>query len=184
MALQKLKDDTIRHILELIDKREYTQQELAERYHVSQGTISRYNRVKRLQFKVEDNAKLIAMLNMELFSLKQKFKVDTKGDFITPESFLNVELKVKFDGGRYAKLKALFTNSHYDALRFHDRHPEFTMYRLLTDPKYKDDKTLKNIPRYLRSSKGKYEYGYIFTMDNIGTFSAKDQKEIMTFEFK
>lgn len=179
MRRQALDDEVIKHILDLIDENNYTQRELAERYGVTQGTISRYNRVKRLQFKVEDDVKLIAKLNLEVLDLKKKLGYDTTEELAVPDSFYNAKISIKIEDKKYKRISCFYSHNHADCIKYLNRHPEFYMYTAVSDPKLCDG---NRIAQFIRSRARNNVCGYIITAENLGKITAKNQLQIKLLE--
>ena len=179
MSRQALDNETIKYILELLDKREYTQRELAQKYGVTQGTISRYNRIKRLQFRVEENSKLIAKLNNEIFELKRKYNLNMDEELEVPDSFLKMTIatKQKLSNNSISgkKLEGFFSKSYYDCARYIIRHPEFNMY-VVTYDKYDDP-----YPKYIRSKARKNIFGFFLTLKDLGKINSENKIKIFQF---
>lgn len=181
MRRQALNDEVIKHILDLIDENEYTQRELARRYGVSDATISRYNRVKRLQFKSDDNAKLIAKLNNDILNLKLRFGLDTSEELATPDSFCTITLGIRANKNKFIKIEGFYSASHIDCVKFINRHPECYMYTLVSNPSLGE--SCDGIPQFIRSKAKKNVTGYIIITENLGKITAENQIKIVALNF-
>lgn len=175
MAKQILSDEDIKYILRLIDKKIYTQQELADRFGVSQGTISRYNRIKRLQFRAEHDAKLIARLNKEIVKLKSELNLDLTEELSVPESFNRSKIVLDTEDGEVV-LNGYTSYFHYDCCRFVERHPEYTTYAMAH---YKDDPSR---PEFLRGRVRVGLFKYFLSPKNFGILTYKKQIKILSYE--
>lgn len=181
MRKQVLDDETIKEVLRLIDSKQWTQVEIAKRFHVSQGTISRYNRVKRMQFKIEANAKLIAKLNLEILDLKEKLNMDTTEERRVPTSFSKVELTCQMNpylnltlqnDKDTAILDGFYTSKRVDAVQFLERHPEYYLYTII-------DNSDKNKPMTLKSNGRVNVYGWYLSPIDFGHIGALEKVTII-----
>ena len=171
MRRQALSDDDVKYILRLIDSKKYSQKEIAEKFHISQGTVSRYNRIKRMQFKLEYSSNLIAKLNKQILKLKSELDIDATEELSVPNSFKEIILRVKGD-----KIEGYFTTDHYDVVKYIDRHPEYNMYTLVSD---KNDAARC---RYITSRSRVNTFGYLITEKDLGKLTYKIRLEVLRID--
>ena len=170
----KLTEDQIKEILRKIDNREYTQSQLAEIYGVSQGTISNYNRNRRMKFRIEDDSRLITKLRKEISKIT---KMDINKNDI-PKSFTrinNLKYKVNDETGKYVdEIKtAYFVESRYDAVKFIEAFPEYHLYTIIGN---KDNKTKWE---WIRSDARVNVSGYLVTKKNLGKILSRNKIKIL-----
>ena len=169
---QALPDEEIKFILKLLDMQKYTQKELAERYHVAQGTISRYNRIKRLQFKSEKYAKIIAEQNKEIIQLKAALDLDLTKELSVPKSFKHC--KITLENGKV--LDGFESHDHYECCRYVERHPEYSTYAMTVDPKNPEQ------PEFFRGRVRVGLFNYFVSPENFGHITYKKQIRITKYE--
>lgn len=202
-----LEDEQVKEVLRLIDTNRYSQKEIADRFGISQGTVSRYNRIARLKFRVEDNARIIAKQNIEIISLKEKLNMSTREDKKTPTSFKKAAIYlrssskleelitsnkdntgyelVEIDGLAYFKVEGFISSKRDEAVQYQYRHPEYTLYTIRKEEILKSNnkgRVTHRVKMELRSCCSKLVYKEFISRVNIGYIGSFQGIEVLKVE--